>query len=216
MWIKVCGLTSVKNALQVCDAGVDAIGLNFYAKSKRCVDIKTARRIVESLPANVEPIGLFVNHTLDEIRTVTRETGIKTIQLHGDETAEFATQLRDLKIIRAIRIDETNIKQLSSEIGSFRTAGVALAGCLIDANVQGSYGGTGHTAPWEMIASHYDAENWPPLILAGGLNPKNIEAAIRMVQPWGVDTASGVESAPGMKDPTQVSEFVSGATKEND
>ncbi len=215
MWVKICGLTTVENALQVCEAGVDSIGLNFYAKSKRCVDLITSREIVEALPVDVEPVGLFVNHTLEEIRTITNKTGIKTVQLHGDETAEFAAQLDDLKIIRAFRIDETNIANLAGELDRFQVAGVKLYGCLIDAKADGAYGGTGHLAPWELISKQYIVEEWPPLVLAGGLTTENIKDAIDVVHPWGVDTASGVESFPGVKDPKLVQQFVSLSKQES-
>lgn len=211
MWVKVCGLTTVENALEVCTCGVDAIGLNFYSKSKRSVDSEIARQIVDRLPSHVEPIGLFVNHSVEEIHQITSLTGIRTVQLHGDETAEFAAQLEKLSIIRAIRIDGENVSALPDEIQNYEKQGVKLRACLIDAKVDGAYGGTGHTAPWNLIANEYDHENWPPLVLAGGLFSENVAEAVHTVQPWGVDTASGVESSPGVKDLDLVREFVAGA-----
>lgn len=208
MWIKVCGFTSVDNTLEACAAGIDAIGLNFFAKSKRYVSHETAKAIVEAVPATVEPIGLFVNHSIEEIQQIVAYTGLKTVQLHGDETAEFAAQLNNLNIIRAIRIDSENIDYLHEVMQQYRQYGVKLVGCLVDANVAGSYGGTGHVAPWELIAEQYDYHNYPPLILAGGLSPENVAAAVRTVHPWGIDTASGVESAPGIKDRELVCRFV--------
>ncbi len=211
MWVKVCGLTTVENALEVCECGVDAIGLNFYSKSKRSVDTKIAKNIVDRLPSHVEPIALFVNHSLEEIHKITTRTGIQTVQLHGDETAGFAAQMEDLSIIRAIRIDADNISALPEEIENYKRQGVNLRAYLIDAKVNGTYGGSGHTAPWDLIADEYDTKNWPPLILAGGLSPENVADAVRAVQPWGVDTASSVESSPGLKDLDLVREFVAGA-----
>ncbi len=211
MWTKVCGLKTVENALQVSECGVDAIGLNFYSKSKRSVTSEIARNVVEQVPSHVEPIGLFVNHTLDEIHRITSVTGIRTVQLHGDETAEFAAQLKKLSVIRAIRVDSESISALAEELENYQRQGVELRACLIDAKVDGAYGGTSHTAPWDLIANEYDYENWPPLILAGGLSAENVAEAVRIVQPWGVDTASGVESSPGVKDLDLVREFVVGA-----
>ena len=208
MWVKVCGFTSVENALEASECGIAAIGLNFFARSKRYVSPETAKAIVDALPATVEPVGLFVNHSIDQIQEIVAYTGINSVQLHGDESAEFAAQLKELKIIRAIRIDSANIDQLHEVIRLDRQYGINLAGCLVDANVAGSYGGTGHVAPWELIAEQYDYQNYPPLILAGGLNPENVAAAVRTVRPWGIDTASGVESTPGIKDRELVCRFV--------
>lgn len=208
MWIKVCGLTSVENATAVAELGINAIGLNFYEKSIRCVDVARARKIVNALPPGVEPIGLFVNHSLAEIHKITEQTGIRTIQLHGDESPEFASQLHNLKIIRSLRIAANNIGTLPQVIADYHHAGVPLIGCLLDAKVDNTFGGTGQTAPWELIAKQYQPETWPPLILAGGLTPANVGAAVSRVQPWGVDTASGVESSPGIKDIDLVREFI--------
>ena len=211
MWTKICGLTSLENALQVADLQPDAIGLNFYPKSKRCVEIEIAQKIVDSLPADVLPVGLFVNHSIEQIREICGTCGINTIQLHGDETVEFASQLYEFQIIRAVRVDESTIANLGAEVQSYSDHGIKLFGVLIDARVGDSYGGTGQTAPWELIANHYDKTNWPPLILAGGLEIENVEAAMQSVSPWGVDVASGVESAPGMKNPKLVAQFLSNA-----
>lgn len=211
MWVKVCGLTSVENALAVCACGVEAIGLNFYARSPRRISVETAADIVRALPAQAEPIGLFVNHSLAEIREVVERTGIRIIQLHGDESPAFAAELQrtlpQAHLIRAVRLHESNRAEVLAELAAYRAAGVRLLAVIVDARVEGNYGGTGETAPWELIAD-LDREELPPLILAGGLTPANVRTAVQQVQPWGVDTASGVEASPGVKDLELVRQFV--------
>ena len=208
MWVKVCGLRTVANTLEVAESGVDAIGLNFYEKSKRSITAEAAKEIVDALPKNVMSIGLFVNHPVDEVLQIAEETGIKTLQFHGDETPEFVAQFKDFQIIKAFRIDANNIGDLQAQIDSYQSAGIELFGCLIDANVSDAYGGTGKTAPWEVLRQNYDCDNFPPLILAGGLTAENVQEAVNIVQPWGVDTASGVESAPGIKDACLSQKFI--------
>lgn len=208
MWIKVCGLTNVENARAVASCGVDAVGLNFYERSKRSISIDQARQIVEALPARVTPVGLFVNHTLAEIFDVTSATGIQTVQLHGDESPEFAAGLTGLNVIRACRVDAARIDHFRQEVSAYRAIGVRLWAVLVDAYVTGEFGGTGSVAPWQAIASAAASMNLSRLILAGGLTPDNVQAAVHTVQPWGVDTASGVESSPGIKDVHLVQQFI--------
>lgn len=209
MWVKICGLNDLSVARQVAEAGPDAIGLNFYAKSKRVVTIDTAREIVAVLPNSVTPIGLFVNHTLNEIRAICSECSIGTIQLHGDETPEFAAELREYQIIRALRVSDQDdtLATVSEELNRYAHLGVRLFGCLVDAHVAGAYGGTGKLAPWQILRRAWQPE-WPRLILAGGLHPGNVQDACQQVRPWGVDVASGVESVPGQQDPVAVRHFI--------
>lgn len=211
MWVKVCGLTNVENALEVVAHRPDAIGLNFYHKSKRAIDLPTAKQIVCALPENVQPVGLFVNHSADDILQICDETGITMIQLHGDETPEFAAELTGLRIIRALRVNSDNLNTLLTDVPAWHDPKIDLFGILVDAQVDGAYGGTGHTAPWQLIADFYDRDSWPPLILAGGLTVENVQQAIEQVSPSGVDVASGVESSPGVKDPQLVERFINAA-----
>jgi len=207
MWVKICGITNIRCAKAVCRHRPDAIGLNFYAKSKRCVPVATARDIVSQLPFPVTPIGLFVNHSQAQIREITSFCGLRWIQLHGDETPEFAAGLTGLSIIRAFRIGPAGLGEVARQLEEYARRKVRLQGCLIDAHVPGSYGGTGQQAPWEMLAAGWQP-HWPPLILAGGLTPDNLSAAMAAVAPWGVDVASGVESSPGRQDSAAVGRFV--------
>jgi phosphoribosylanthranilate isomerase len=210
MFVKICGIRDVDTARAVADCGPDAIGLNFYQKSSRWLDVRMAERICRSLPSNVEPIGVFVNHSVEEILEVTKNCRIATVQLHGDESPEIASRLIEagLDVIRALRIDEQNAAQLPDLIAEYRD--IPLRAVLVDARVDGAYGGSGRTAPWQAIAAAWKCE-WPPLILAGGLTPANIGEAISTARPWGVDTAGGVETSPAIKDPAKVREFIRGA-----
>jgi len=236
MWIKICGIRDVETALAVAQCGATAIGLNFYARSPRCVDPQVAAEIVRQLPASVEPVGLFVNHTVDEIVATCEEVGLCTVQLHGDEPPQFLRELNDrsltlrvgcvehrttrlgesgydaatapLKIIRAFRVGDEGLSAMAAYLDACRELGARPAASLVDARVAGQYGGTGHAAPWELLRREYRTGEWPPLILAGGLTPKNVAEAIQIVRPWGVDVAGGVESAVACKDMDLVRQFV--------
>lgn len=211
MWVKVCGLTSVSNAQEVAAFSPNAIGLNFYAKSPRSVTVETATEIAAALPDHVEPIGLFVNHSRDEILRTVDRCQLSTIQLHGDESAAFAASLGGLQIIRALRVNENTIDHLAVEVDQYLQQQVAVRAFLIDARVEQAYGGTGQTAPWDLVSEHYNFDSWPPLVLAGGLEPENVREAVAVVRPWGVDVASGVESSHGIKSAAMVKQFLHAA-----
>lgn len=215
MWIKICGLTDEATAISIADLEPDAIGLNFYTTSPRNVAVETAGQIVKTLPETVEAVGLFVNHSLAEVLDITDRCSIGTAQLHGDEPPSFLAELKSqrpgLKLLRAFRVGDEGCRELAAYLAECRTLGVCLAGCLIDARVAGSYGGTGHTAPWDLLADQYDAARWPRLIVAGGLSPTNVAKAIGSMAPYGVDVASGVESVKAVKDINLVKEFIAAA-----
>lgn len=209
MWVKICGIRDVETARAISDLRPDAIGLNFYSQSPRSVDVRMAERIARALPVDVEPIGVFVNHDPEEIATICRHVRISTVQLHGDESPEVATALQQqgFQVIRALRIDAANVDTLPATMEAHSGS---LRAVLVDARTSGQYGGTGHTAPWTLLAAHWRPD-WPPLILAGGLTPENVGEAIGRLHPWGVDTASGVESSVGMKDPALAKQFIASA-----
>jgi phosphoribosylanthranilate isomerase len=213
MWIKICGIRDVATALSVAQSGADAIGLNFYLPSPRFVAPAVAREIVAALPPGVEPVGLFINHSQEEVREIAIACGLQTLQIHGDEPPEFVAALAlDFRVVRSFRIDDdktgAGMEQVARYLDACRRLGAIPWGCLFDAKVPGSYGGTGHVAPWDMIRREYNKDEWPRLILAGGLRPSNVARAIKAVSPWGVDVASGVESAVACKDSTLVRQFV--------
>jgi phosphoribosylanthranilate isomerase len=215
MWIKICGIRDVDTALAVARLEPDAIGLNFYARTPRAVAVETAAEIVGQLPAAVEPVGVFVNHSLCDIVEICGRCGLQTVQLHGDEPPEFLLDLLnarpEYKIIRACRIESDDYQPTADYLDRCRELGAVLSACLVDARVEGLYGGSGATVGWERLEQQYRKTDWPPLILAGGLTPDNVTAAIRTVHPYGVDVASGVESAPSVKDIDRVAEFIAEA-----
>lgn len=201
--IKICGVTTVADAFAVASLGVDAIGLNFYAKSPRCVDEAVSREILSALPARVKPIMLAV----DEDWAVTlarfdRLPGVQAVQVHHRNLTPCP--IATCAWIPAFSVkDETSLAAIAAFLQSCR--GGMPEAILVDAHVPGSFGGTGQTLPWQLLAGF---DPGVPLILAGGLTAENVEAAVRQVRPFMVDVASGVEAAPGKKDAAKMTRFV--------
>jgi phosphoribosylanthranilate isomerase len=209
--IKICGITNVEDAIAAVDAGADAVGLNFYEKSPRYVALRDAHRIsVAVTDRGAIPVGVFVNHSFEEIQHAERFSELDALQLHGDEPPEFLSRLIP-PTIRARRFEDASWTAIEADLAACRAAGRPPDALLIDAATPGQYGGTGETLPWEMLADHPRWLGDTPLILAGGLTPDNVAEAIRIVRPHGVDVASGVESAPGKKDPVKVRDFIAAA-----
>lgn len=196
--VKICGITNPEDARLACDLGADAIGLNFYPESVRCISPFMARTIGRSLPPYVATVGVFVNWTPQVVVTLANALGLTGAQLHGDETAEdVATIAEEIRTIKAIRPErDVKIESLS--------AYKAASAFLIDAAVRGEYGGTGVKADWEFAGA---AAKSKCVILSGGLTADNVAEAIRMVRPYAVDVASGVECKPGKKDMGKLREF---------
>lgn len=215
MWLKICGVRDVETALALAALRVDAVGLNFYAGTPRRVEISVAAEIARRLAGQVEPVGLFVNHSLDEVVPIVRECGLRTLQFHGDETPEFlaavAMAVPEVRLIRAFRIGPEGCAAIGPYAAECAAHGVDLWACLIDARADGAYGGTGKLAPWRVIADEYRRHEWPRLILAGGLTDANVAEAIAAVDPWGIDVSSGIESSPGVKDRARTAAFVRAA-----
>lgn len=213
MWIKICGIKDLETARRIAALEPDAIGLNFYAPSPRVVEVPVAAEIVKILPEKVEPIGLFVNHSADEVLAISQRCGMKTVQLHGDEPAGFSRAFPDLQVIRALRVGSDGLGEMAAYLDECRQCGTLPRNCLVDAHVPGEYGGTGQTVSWEMLAREFRRDDWPPLILSGGLTPDNVATAIRTCRPWGVDVSSGVESSRGVKDLELVKRFIDEARR---
>lgn len=215
MWIKICGIRDVEMARQIADLCPQAVGLNFFAESARSVDVATARTIIESLPKHIEPVGVFVNQGVQETRAIIERCGLRCAQLHGDESpadlAALQSAVPEVRLFRAWRAGDAGMSGLSVYLQECRRRNVTISACLIDARVEGVYGGTGQTAPWNVVAAEYRRDKWPPLILAGGLTPSNVAEAISTVRPWGVDVAGGVESSPGIKEIETVRQFIESA-----
>jgi len=198
--VKICGITTPEDARLVVSAGADAIGLIFFSGSTRCIDVSRAAEILAAIPPFVTPVALFVNASLEVIRSVTDALGIRTVQLQGDEPPELPEQLRPLRIIKAFRVGTQGDLE--------RLDGYRPDAFLLDAYVPGKPGGTGVTFDW-FLAVPVAARR--RVILAGGLNPENVAEAVRIVRPYAVDVCSGVEYAPGRKDPDKVHAFVARA-----
>lgn len=209
--IKICGITSIDDALMVARAGADAIGLNFYARSPRYVRPEVARDIVKALPADIVKVGLFVNAPADEVCRRFDDLQLDLIQLHGDEPPEFLAQLDGRPVMRAFRVGPEGLPPVSEYLARCQRLAVPLQLVLLDSLVAGTYGGTGATVDWSTAKQYLGKPDVPPLVLAGGLTPENVADAIRIVRPAAVDVASGVESQPGRKNPTAVGAFIGAA-----
>ena len=205
--IKICGVRDAGTALAAIDAGADAIGLVFAKGSPREVTAAQAASIVRELPALVTAVALFVNPSVDEVRSAVDATGISTIQLHGKESPELAIRLRPLHIVKAIAFTGPEVRET---LTAWRQSEAAtnIRALLVDTPpkaslIPGHAGGTGQAFDWEMLAKLLKQGLWdglPRLILAGGLTPSNVGEAIRMLRPYAVDVSSGVESSKGVKD----------------
>ena len=210
--IKICGITSSDDARAAVAAGADAIGLNFYPRSKRFVSPEVAAQIAAALPDDVIAVGVFVNTAAEEINEVARQVGLDCVQLHGDEPPAFAAQLAPgVLVVRAHRCGVDGLAPLAQYLTACRAAGRVPDAVLVDADAGGDYGGTGEAADWSLVAREKHVLGEVPLVLAGGLTADNVAAAVTAVRPHGVDVASGVESAPGQKDAALVQRFVAAA-----
>ena len=198
--VKICGLTRLEDALAAARLGADALGFNFWPGSRRYLAPAAAREIIRALPPLVTTVGVFVDPTRDEAMAAAAVSGVQVLQLHGDEPPEACARL-PLPVLKAIRVRGPESLALLE-----RYAG-AVSGFLLDADSAG-YGGSGLTFDWALAAR---AAARAPVLLAGGLGPGNVAEAVRAVRPWGVDVASGVEAAPGVKDHDLMARFVRAA-----
>ena len=210
--VKDCGITNADDARSAAAAGADAIGLNFYAKSPRHCPADQAQAIAAAVPRSVVKVGVFVNATAAEIRRAAAEVGLDLVQLHGDEPPEFLRELRPLPILRAFRVQPDTLP-IDDYLQRCHRLACLPRMLLVDAFQPGHYGGTGGTIDWDALSAGRKSLGGIPLVLAGGLTPDNVGAAIAAVRPWAVDVASGVESSAGQKSPQLVSHFVEAAAR---
>ena len=197
--VKVCGMTSLKDALVAVEVGADAVGFIFYKKSPRSVTMKTVREIVLELPPFVDTVGVFVDETAEQINKIADYCNLDIIQLHGDESPTFCKKIRR-KVIKAFRIkDMQSVKKISN---------FQVSGFLLDTFSENLHGGTGKVFDWNLALP---AKKFGPVIMAGGLTPNNVQQAVRQIRPYGVDVCSGVESEPGIKDHKKVRAFLKNA-----
>ena len=197
--IKICGITRPEDARLAADLGADAIGLNFHPRSPRAVDKQQIGKIVSFLPAFVTVVGLFVNPLKEDVQAVLDTGVIQCLQFHGDESLQFCSSF-GVPFIKAVRVK--GLAEARHYLEPFHGA----CSVILDAYVKGTAGGTGESFDWS-VARELVNDRQNPIILAGGLRPENVAAAIAAVEPYGVDVSSGVESAPGLKDPDKLSRF---------
>jgi len=195
--VKICGFTEPNNARDAALAGVDAIGLVFYDKSPRNVDIHSAQKIIEALPPFINRVGLFVNANPSFIDEILCEVPLDTLQFHGDESVLDCAQYQ-MPFIKSLRVKpDTNVKEIAENFSS-------ASALLLDSFSPSSYGGTGESFDWSLACVKISL----PIILAGGLTVDNVADAIKQVNPYAVDASSGVESAPGVKDIDKIEAFI--------
>ena len=197
--VKICGITNHRDADSAVTLGADALGF-IFAKSPRQVSVKAAREISRSVGPWVATVGVFVNESAENILRIASECHLSAIQLHGDETPGFLAKLSGCKLIKAFRVAEP--KDLK-DIKNYKADAY-----LFDTKVSGVYGGSGKSFDWKILRLKQALQ---PYILSGGLNPKNVRSAVRMLKPYGVDVSSGVEKSPGKKDLKLVKEFIRNA-----
>jgi phosphoribosylanthranilate isomerase len=192
--IKICGITEFEDARDAALLGADAIGLNFYPNSPRCIDPAHAAKIIEKLPPFVTAVGVFVNHPDPQnLEDFAVSLGLQAVQLHGNETPDYCSMIQRVKVIKAFRVDS------SFRVDTLRNHG---SGTFL---LDGCSPGTGKPFNWELV---FGANAFGSIIIAGGLNPENVAQAVTMLHPFAVDVASGVESKPGKKDYEKMRRFI--------
>jgi phosphoribosylanthranilate isomerase len=198
VFVKICGVRTLDDALWAAGSGADAIGFNFWPGSKRYLPIEEAGRIAKKLPAKLTTVGVFVDAAESEILAAFRAGAVDFVQLHGNETPEFCRRFAG-RYIKALR--------LAGESALTAMADYSSDLILVDADTPG-YGGSGQRADVELARRAAEKRR---ILLAGGLTPDNVAGAIAAVRPYGVDVAGGVESAPGVKDREKVTAFIAAA-----
>jgi phosphoribosylanthranilate isomerase len=199
--LKVCGITSVADALSSIGSGATALGFNFYSGSPRYVRPQQAALMAACVPPTVLRVGLFVNESAETIRSIAAAVRLNVVQLQGDETPQDCEQLKELRVWKAFRVGDS--------FDAARLAGYTCEAFLLDAESKdGSLGGTGRTFPWGKAV---EAKQYGRVIVAGGLDGGNVADLIRQVDPWGVDACSKLETQPGVKDPEKVRLYLEAA-----
>jgi phosphoribosylanthranilate isomerase len=194
--VKICGITTVEDATDAVEAGVDALGFIFAPGTPRAVPPDTVQRIVATLPPFIATVGVFVDRPLQELLEIATRCRLQAIQLHGEESAELARSL-PVKVIKAIRVkDAESLRPIAT---------YPAHAFLLDAFVEGKPGGTGSVLPWDLATQ---VKGPARIILSGGLRPDSVDQAVRLVRPYAVDVSSGVEMRPGRKDRQKVREFI--------
>jgi len=196
--IKICGITNKIDAINAAKLGVDMLGFVFYERSKRYVDLKTAKDIISELPGTIVKVGVFVDEDAAKVRAIAEDAPLDALQFHGHETPEYCAAFKgEYKTIKAFRLkDKESLKSVSRYDTDFY---------LVDTHKEGVPGGTGEVFDWKILK---DFEFLKPVILSGGLNPENVARAISETAPYGVDVSTGVEESPGRKSLQSLTKFV--------
>jgi len=196
--VKICGITKPEDAKLAAELGADAIGLNFYEQSPRCITPFAASELIRRFPPFVAAVGVFVNWAEAPVVALCKALRLSAVQLHGDESPQTVERVATrLPVIKALRLGQGIA---APDFSSFRS----VSAFLLDSALSGQYGGTGATGNWHLARAAAQSHR---VILAGGLTPENVGEAIRIVRPYAVDVASGVESRPGKKDPAKLRSF---------
>ncbi len=204
--VKLCGVTSLEDAKLCADAGAWAIGMIFAEESPRRVDVATAAEIGAAMRRRLEVAGVFVNSPLDEVVEIADLCSLTLVQLHGEEGPTYCAEIAHrtgLKVIKAARVRD------KASVQALRAFRVAVDFHLLDTFEEGARGGTGRTFNWQLANSRGDG---PPIILSGGITPDNAAEAIAAIHPFAVDSASGTEASPGVKDPAKVTALLDQAS----
>jgi phosphoribosylanthranilate isomerase len=203
--VKICGITNTGDARLAAEAGAWAIGMIFAPESVRRAEVETAAEIGADLHRRVEVAGVFANATLDEVAEIADLCALTMVQLHGEEGPAYCTEVArrtGAKVIKAVRVrDQHSVRSL----GAYRDR---VDFHMVDAYVEGQRGGTGETFSWDLLRDRHSAV---PLILSGGITPDNAAAAVKAVEPFALDSASGTEAEPGRKDPAKVTALIRAA-----
>jgi phosphoribosylanthranilate isomerase len=201
--VKICGVTDPDDARDAALLGVDAIGLNFYERSPRCIDSGTASRIIEAVPAFVSVAGVFVNHPNPQgLEDLALSLGLHAVQLHGNETPDYCSMIQKVKVIKAFRVDSNfRVESLKNYSNTM---------FLLDSGSGAQFGGTGKVFDWSQA---YGANAFGWIVLAGGLTAENVGDAVSRLHPFAVDVSSGVESSPGKKDYEKMRRFIEAVRK---
>lgn len=196
--VKICGITNMRDAESACRLNVDMLGFVFYDRSKRYIDAKRARAIIDKIPESVLKVGVFVNEEKSAVSLIAAEAGLDALQFHGDESPEYCSSFRcDYRVIKAFRLRDRNSLVT---VNSYDTDMY-----LLDTYVPGDPGGTGESFDWSLLK---EFEFLRPFILSGGLNAGNVKSAIAEVAPYGVDVSTGVEESAGKKSAQLMKKFV--------
>lgn len=198
--VKICGITNLDDAALAVGAGADALGFIFVPNTPRYMTPEQVEPIVRALPPFITPVGVFWDHPLEEVKAIADRCRLGALQFHGDEPPDYVEQFAQ-KVIKAFRVDE---ERRLEELARYRVDGY-----LLDSPGRWSEGERRAIFPWELARRAGD-RGWR-IILSGGLTPENVEDAIRIARPYGVDVDSGVEARPGKKDPERLRAFLSRA-----